>query len=135
MYFLIPLGVCFWLLIKFIFRSSRIYTSWSSKFFVSDMAVESLFRELSFFSSRGGGGGCGRNGMKDSVKFLIPPGNSRKCVDPPSLFVKISCDPPPQTTTTKTVCWVYNDVVPTCKGHCPCQLEVWGCCKVPRAEP
>ena len=32
--------------------------------------------------------------MKDSVKFLIPPGNSRKIVDPPSLFVKISCDPP-----------------------------------------
>ena len=23
-------------------------------------------------------GGCGRNGMKDSVKFLIPPGNSKK---------------------------------------------------------
>ena len=32
--------------------------------------------------------------MKDSVKFLIPPGSSRKIVDPPSLFVKISCDPP-----------------------------------------
>ena len=40
-------------------------------------------------------GGCGRNGMKDSVKFLIPPGSSRKIVDPPSLFEKILCDPPP----------------------------------------
>ena len=50
----------------------------------------------------GGGGGCGRNGMKDSVKFLIPPGSSRKIVDPSSLFVEISCDPP-QTTTTKSL--------------------------------
>ena len=32
--------------------------------------------------------------MKDSVKFLISPGSSRKIVDPPSLFVKISCDLP-----------------------------------------
>ena len=32
-------------------------------------------RELSFFSSRGG---CGRNGMKDSVKFLIPPWKQQK---------------------------------------------------------
>ena len=55
------------------------------------MGLEFL-RELSFFSSRGG---CGRNGMKDSVKFLIPPGSSRKIVDPPSLFVNISCDPSP----------------------------------------
>ena len=88
-------------------------------------------RELSFFSSRGG---CGRNGMKDSVKFLIPPGSSRKIFDPPSLFVKISCDPPLKPPPPK-VCWVFNDVVPTCNGHCPCQLGVWGCCKVPRAEP
>ena len=36
-----------------------------------------------FLAHGGGGGGCGRNGMKDSVKFLIPPGNSRKIVDPP----------------------------------------------------
>ena len=50
----------------------------------------------------GGGGECSRNGMKDSVKFLIPPRSSRKIVDPPSLFVKISCDPP-QTTTTKSL--------------------------------
>ena len=33
--------------------------------------------------------------MKDSVKFLIPPESNRKIVDPPSQFVKISCDPPP----------------------------------------
>ena len=79
-------------------------------------------------------GGCGRNGMKDSVKFLIPPGSSRKIVDPPSLFVKISCDPPLKLPPPK-VCWVFNDVVLTCKGHCPCQLGVWECCKVPRAEP
>ena len=46
LYHLIPLGVCFWLLIKFIFRSPRIYTSWSSKFSVSDMAVKSLSRNL-----------------------------------------------------------------------------------------
>ena len=45
--------------------------------------------------------------MKDSVKFLIPLGSSRKIVDPPSLFVKISCDPP---TTTK------DDVVPWAGG-------------------
>ena len=32
--------------------------------------------------------------MKDSVKFFIPPESNRKIVDPPSLFVKISCDPP-----------------------------------------
>ena len=43
---LIPLGVCFWLSIKFIFRSPRIYTSWSSKFSVSDIAVESLSGSL-----------------------------------------------------------------------------------------
>ena len=47
-----------------------------------------------FYLTGGGGGGGGRNGMKDSVKFLIPPGSNRKIVDPPSLFVKISCDPP-----------------------------------------
>ena len=88
-----------------------------------------------FLAHGGGGGVCGRNGMKDSVKFLIPPGNSRKIVDPPSLFVKISCDPPLLKPPPPKVCWVYNDVVPTCKGHCPCQLEVCGCCKVPRAEP
>ena len=40
MYRLIPLGVCFWLLIKFIVRSPRIYTSWASKLSVSDIAVE-----------------------------------------------------------------------------------------------
>ena len=79
-------------------------------------------------------GGCGRNRMKDSVKFLIPPGSSRKIVDPPSLFVKISCDPPLKPPPPK-VCWVFNDVVLTCTGHSPCQLGVWGCCKVPRAEP
>ena len=45
------------------------------------------------FLAHGGGGGNGRNGLKDSVKFLIPPGSSRKIVGPPSLFVKISCDP------------------------------------------
>ena len=77
-----------------------------------------LLRELLFFSSRG----CGRNGMKDSVKFLIPPRSSRKIVDPPSLFVKISCDPPPSNHHHQKICWVYNDVVPTCKGHCPCRL-------------
>ena len=33
-------------------------------------------RELSFFTSRGGGGGG--NGMKDSVKFLIPPWKQQK---------------------------------------------------------
>ena len=54
-------------------------------------------RELSFFSSRGG---CGRNGMKDSVKFLIPPGSSRKIVDPP-LSICENFMWPPQTTTTK----------------------------------
>ena len=54
--------------------------------------------------------------MKDSVKFLIPPGSSRNIVDPPSLFVKISCDPPPPLKPPPPkVCWVYNDVVPTCK--------------------
>ena len=93
-------------------------------------------RELSFFSSRGGGGGvCGRNGMKDSVKFLIPPWKQQKNCCPPSLFVKISCHPPPLKPPSPKVCWVFNDVVPTCKGHCPCQLGVWGCCRVPRAEP
>ena len=40
LYRLIPLGVCFWLLIKFIFRSPRIYTSWASKLSVSDIAIE-----------------------------------------------------------------------------------------------
>ena len=50
--------------------------------------------------------------MKDSVKFLIPPppGSSRNIVDPPSLFVKISCDHP-QTTTTKSLLGFSNDVV------------------------
>ena len=38
--------------------------------FLSIIALIEAIRELSFFSSRGG---CGRNGMKDSVKFLIPP--------------------------------------------------------------
>ena len=33
----------------------------------------------------GGGRGCGRNGMKDFVKFLNPPGSSRKIVDPLSI--------------------------------------------------
>ena len=46
LYRLIPLGVCFWLLIEFIFRSPRIYTSWASKLSVSDIAVESLSRNL-----------------------------------------------------------------------------------------
>ena len=41
-----------------------------------------------FLAHGGGGGGGGRNGMKDSVKFLIPPESNRKIVDPPSLFVK-----------------------------------------------
>ena len=71
--------------------------------------------------------------MKD-VKFYIPPGRSRKIVNPPSLFVKISCEPHPQTTTTKSLL-VYNDVVPTCKGHCPYQLGVWERSKVLRAKP
>ena len=39
-------------------------------------------------------GGCGRNGMKDSVKFLIPPWKQQKNCWSPSLFVRISCDPP-----------------------------------------
>ena len=69
--------------------------------------------------------------MKDSVKFLIPPGSSRNIVDPPSLFVKISCAPPPLRPPPPKVSWVYNDVVPTCKGHhCPCQLLIWGRFKV-----
>ena len=45
-------------------------------------------RELSFLAHGGGGGGGrngSRNGMKDSVKFLIPPGSSRKIVDPLSV--------------------------------------------------
>ena len=46
LYRLISLEVCFWLLIKLIFRSTKIYTSWSSKFSVSDIAVESLSRNL-----------------------------------------------------------------------------------------
>ena len=95
-----------------------------------------LLKDLSFFSSRGGGGAV-ETGWKTLLNFLSPPGNSRKIVDSPSLFVKISCDPPPPLLKPPPpkVCWVCNDVVPTCKGHCPCQLEVWGCCKVPRAEP
>ena len=32
--------------------------------------------------------------MKDSVKFLIPLEAAEKLLIPPSLFVKISCDPP-----------------------------------------
>ena len=67
-------------------------------------------------------GGCGRNGMKGSVKFLIPPVSSRKIVDPPSLFVKISSDPPLKPPPPK-VCWVFNDVVPTCKVIA---LASWG---------
>ena len=57
----------------------------------------SCYKGVIIFLAHGGGGGgvCGRNGMKASVKFLIPPGSSRKIVGPPSLFVKISCDPPP----------------------------------------
>ena len=46
LYRLIPLGGCFWLLIKFIFRSPRIYTSLASKLSVTDIAVESLSRNL-----------------------------------------------------------------------------------------
>ena len=42
-----------------------------------------------------GGGGCGRNGMKDSVKFLIPLKAAEKLLISPSLFVKILCDLPP----------------------------------------
>ena len=37
---------CFWLLIKFMFRSPGIYTSWSSKLSASDTAVEGLSRNL-----------------------------------------------------------------------------------------
>ena len=60
------------------------------------------FRELSFFTSPGGG--CGRNGMKDSVKFLIPLGSSRKIVDPLCLWKFYVTPPPPlQTTTTKSL--------------------------------
>ena len=41
LYCWIPLGVCFWLSIKFIFlKLPRIYTSWSSKFSVSDTAIK-----------------------------------------------------------------------------------------------
>ena len=37
------------------------------------------------FLAHGGGGGAGggRNGMKDSVKFLIPPWKQQKIVGPP----------------------------------------------------
>ena len=61
------------------------------------------------FLAHGGGGGCGRNGMKDSVKFLIPPGSSRKIVDPPSRA--------------------------DMQSSLPLPAGVRGCCKVPRAEP
>ena len=82
-----------------------------------------LWRVIIFYLT----GGCGRNGMKDSVKFFIPPGSSRKIVDPPSLFVKVSCNSPLSNHHHQKFSWVYSDVVPTCKGHhCPCQLGVWG---------
>ena len=42
-------------------------------------------RVIIFSSRGGGGGGGGRNGMKESVKFLIPPGSSRKIFDPLSV--------------------------------------------------
>ena len=50
-----------------------------------------------------GGGGGGRNGMKDSVKFLIPPRKQQKNVDPPLYLWKFHVTRPPQTTTTKSL--------------------------------
>ena len=94
--------------------------------------ISKALRELSFFSSRGGGGGCGRNGMKDSVKFFIPPWKQQKnCWSPLSIcenFMRLS---PPLKPPPPKVCWVNNDVVPTCKDHCPCQLGVWGTVRSP----
>ena len=46
LYRLIQFGACFWLLIKFMFGSPGIYTSWSSNLSVSDIAIESLSRKL-----------------------------------------------------------------------------------------
>ena len=47
------------------------------------MLDSNYVRSYHFLAHGGVGGGGGRNEMKDSVKFFIPPGSSRKIVDPP----------------------------------------------------
>ena len=101
-----------------------------SKF--SPKIFEMHFRELSFFSSRGG---AVETGWKTLLNFLSPLETAEKLLIPPLYLWKFHVTPPLLKPPPPKVCWVYNDVVPTCKGHCPCQLEVWGCCKVPRAVP
>ena len=94
---------------------------------------QAVLRELSFFSSRGGGGGVVETGWKTLLNFWSPLEAAEKLLIPLSICKNFMW--PPLKSPPPKVCWVYNDVVPTCKGHCPCQLGVWGCCKVPRAEP
>ena len=46
LYRLIPFGVCFWLLIKLMFRSPKMLTSCSLKLHVCDMDVDKISKNL-----------------------------------------------------------------------------------------
>ena len=83
-------------------------------------------RELSFLWLTGGG--CGRNEIKDSVKFFFPLGSSRKIIGPSSMFVKISYDPSYQKFVVLRMM--------SCRGYdiqksLACQLGVWGAVSFP----
>ena len=74
--FMVPLINCRTYLLHFVVIHIINFT-----LFVFPFRCTYNYEGVIIFSSRGRGDG--RNGMKDSVKFLIPPGSSRNIVDPP----------------------------------------------------
>ena len=60
-------------------------------------------------------------GWKTLLNFWSPLEAAEKLLIPPLCLWKFHVTPPSNHHHQK-ICWVYNDVVPTCKGHCPCRL-------------